>query len=169
MRRKYDTRHNDAVIALDGADRAILTELQRDGRMTVAELAERIHLSSSAVLRRMRRLEASGVIDRYVMLVDREAVGRPTSVFVEISLTSQHEDMLDAFEAAVAGCPEVMSCHLMTGPYDYLLHVAVADVADFERVHRSYLAVLPGVAQLRSSFALRTVLDDTAYDLDPTG
>ncbi|MGI9600732.1 MAG: Lrp/AsnC family transcriptional regulator [Acidimicrobiales bacterium] len=150
---------------LDAADRAILTELQHDGRMTVAQLAEHVHLSSSAVLRRMRRLESSGVIDRYVMLVDRNAVGRPTSVFVEISLTSQHEDLLDEFEAAVGSCPEVMSCHLMSGPYDYLIHVAVADVADYERVHRSHLAVLPGVAQLRSSFALRTVLDKTAHEL----
>ncbi|MDH5237574.1 MAG: Lrp/AsnC family transcriptional regulator [Acidimicrobiia bacterium] len=153
------------MIDLDATDRAILAELQHDGRMTVAELAERIHLSSSAVLRRMRRLETAGVIDRYVMLVDRHAIGRPTSVFVEISLTSQHEDLLDEFEAAVGSCPEVMSCHLMSGQYDYLLHVAVADVADYERVHRSHLAVLPGVAQLRSSFALRTVLDKTAYEL----
>lgn len=106
-----------------------------------------------------------GVIDRYVALVDPAHVGRATSVFVEISLSSQHEDLLDDFEAAVGGCPEVMSCHLMAGSADYLVHVMCADVADYERIHRSHLALLPGVANLRSSFAIRRVLDTTAHTL----
>lgn len=133
--------------------------------MTNADLADRVHLSPSAVLRRVRGLEEAGVIERYVMLVDPAAIGRPTSVFVEITLSSQQEDVLDAFEAAVVHIPEVMSCHLMAGAADYLLHVACADVADYERLHRAHLAQLPGISQLHSSFAIRTVADRTAYTL----
>ena len=147
-------------VSLDRIDRAILNLLQRDGRLTNAALAEAVHLSPSACLRRVRRLEDEGVIDRYVMLVDPAVVGRGTDVYVEISVTSQREDVLDAFEAAVVECPEVMSCHLMAGNADYLLHMVVADVADFERVHRDHLARLPGVANLRSNFAIRAVHDD---------
>ncbi len=154
------------MITLDATDHAILAHLQQDGRMTNADLAERVHLSPSAVLRRVRRLEEAGVIDRYVMLVNPAAIGRPTSVFVEISLRSQQEDVLDAFEAAVVHIPEVMSCHLMAGAADYLVHVVCADVADYERIHRAHLAQLPGISQLQSSFAIRTVAERTAYSLD---
>ena len=99
------------------------------------------------------------------MLVDREAIGRPVSVWVEISLESQHGDYLDEFEKAVRASPEVMSCHLMAGDGDYLLHVACIDVADYERIHRSHLARLPGVARLRSSFAIREVCARTDFPL----
>jgi Lrp/AsnC family leucine-responsive transcriptional regulator len=150
---------------LEALDQSILTELQRDGRITNAELADRIGLSPSACLRRIRRLEETGVIDRYVALLDPAAIGRPTSVFVEISLNSQHEDVLDAFEAAIVECPEVMSCHLMAGAADYLVQIRCADVNDFERIHRAHLARLPGVANVHSSFALRTVCDRTAHQL----
>jgi Lrp/AsnC family leucine-responsive transcriptional regulator len=149
------------VVGLDGTDRRILELLQADGRMSNADLAEAIHLSPSATLRRVRRLEESGVIGGYVMLVDAAKVGLPTSVFVEITLSSQHEDVLDAFEAKVVEIPEVMSCHLMAGQADYLMHVLCADVAHYERIHRSHIAQLPGIATLRSNFAIRTVSDHT--------
>ena len=152
-------------MSLDDLDRSILAVLQEDGRITNNDLADNVGLSPSACLRRVRRLEESGVIDRYVALVNRKAVGKPTSVFVEISLNSQHEDLLDEFEAKVGDCPEVMSCHLMAGQADYLIHVVCADVADFERIHRSHLAQLPGIAQLRSSFAIRAVTSTTAQAL----
>ena len=148
---------------LDRTDVAILNLLQADGRMTNADLAEAIHLSASATLRRVRRLEESGVIHRYVMLIDPARIGLPTSVFVEISLSSQQEGVLDEFEARVVEIPEVMSCHLMAGQADYLLHVVCADVADYERIHRSQIAQLPGVATLRSNFAIRTVSNPTHY------
>lgn len=150
---------------LDTTDVAILDILQSDGRMTNAELAEAVHLSPSATLRRVRRLEESGVIARYVMLLDPVTVGLGTSVFVEITLSSQREDVLDEFEAAVVEIPEVMSCHLMAGQADYLLHVVCSDVADYERIHRSHIAQLPGVARLRSNFAIRTVSAHTNYVL----
>ena len=99
-------------IELDGTDRKILDLLQGDGRMANARLAERVHRSESACLRRVRRLEAEGVIAGYVMLVDQASIGRPVDIFVEISLAGQSEEMLDHFEAAVGTCPEVMACHL---------------------------------------------------------
>ena len=100
-----------------------------------------------------------GVISGYRATIDRSRVGLGTTVFAEISLTSQQEDHLDEFEAAVLAVPEVLSCHLMAGDADYLIQVVAADVADYERVHRNHMARLPHVAKLRSSFALRRVVE----------
>lgn len=154
------------MIELDAVDRSILRVLQDDGRVTNAELADRVGLSPSACHRRVRRLETDGAIDRYAALVNRELVGRGVSVFVEISLESQREVLLDQFEAEVRKIPQVMSCHLMAGNADYLVHVTCRDVAGYERIHREYIAVLPGVTRVRSSFAIRTVADTTALDFD---
>lgn len=147
---------------LDALDRTILKELQRDGRLSNAELAAKIGLSASATLRRTRALERRGVIEGYIALVDRGAIGRGTTVFVEITLDNQTESKLDGFEAAITNCPEVVACHLMAGDADYLVQVACADVEDYERVHRDWLSTLPGVARIRSSFALRAVGPRTA-------
>ncbi len=153
------------MIHLDDLDHAILDALQDDGRMTNAELADKVGLSASACHRRVRRLESDGVIEQYTALVNRQLVGRGVSVFVEISLESQREDVLDAFEASVSNVPHVQSCHLMAGNADYLVHVTCTDVADYEMIHREYIALLPGVTQVRSSFAIRTITDTTALDL----
>ena len=150
---------------LDKLDLAVLNELQVNGRMTSAELGDRVGLSPSAALRRVRRLEEAGVISRYVMLLDPAAIGRTVSVFVEISLDSQAEELLDEFEAAIRAAPEVMSCHLMAGAADYLVHVVCVDVADYERIHRQHLASLPQVSRLRSSFAIREVCARTDFEL----
>ena len=158
-------RHILLDMDLDEMDRAILAKLQQDGRMTNADLAASVGLSPSATLRRTRALERSGVIDRYVALIDLRAIGRGTSVFVEITLDNQSEAQLDRFEAAIADCPEVVACHLMAGDADYLVQVVCADVEDFERVHRDWLSKLPGISRLRSSFALRAVCQRTAFDL----
>lgn len=150
---------------LDVTDKAILHALQSDGRITNIELAERVGLSPSACLRRVRGLEESGVIDSYAAVLDPAAIDRGTSVFVEISLASQQESVLDQFEEAVAIHPAVMSCHLMAGDADYLVHVVCSDVSDYERLHRTHFALLPGVARIRSSFALRTVVDRIDHEL----
>jgi DNA-binding Lrp family transcriptional regulator len=142
---------------LDRIDRTILAELQRDGRLTNRELAEKVHLSESACLRRVRSLEEAGVIDRYAALVSQTKVGLPGNVFVSITLNRQEQADLAAFEEAVRRVPEVMECYLMTGQQDYLLRVVVTDPADFERLHSQHLTRLPGVARVQSSFALRTV------------
>lgn len=150
---------------IDETDRRILAVLQKTGRISNADLSEKVNLSASACHRRVQRLEADGVIAGYVALLDRRKLGRPTTVFVEITLSGQTDEVLDAFEAAVARIPDVLECHLMAGSADYLLKVVVLDTDDFARIHRRHLARLPGVAQMQSSFALRTVRWTTALAL----
>lgn len=147
---------------IDATDKRILEELQKNGRMTNAELGEKANLSPSACHRRVQRLEAEGVIGGYVALLDARRIGRPAVVFVEITLSGQTEEVLDAFERQVALIPEVIECHLMAGTADYLLMVVASDTEDFARIHRRDLARLPGISQMHSSFALRTVFKTTA-------
>jgi len=147
---------------LDATDRRILSTLQREGRITNADLSERVNLSPSACHRRVQRLEEEGYLTGYVALVDARRLGRPTTVFVEITLQGQADELLDAFEREVRRVPEVLECHLMAGTADYLLKVTARDTEDFARIHRQYLSRLPGVAQMHSSFSLRTVLQTTA-------
>ncbi len=147
---------------LDETDRRILSVLQKHGRISNAELSERINLSPSACHRRVQQLEARGYIRDYVALLDPRLVGRPTTVFVEITLSAQADEVLESFEREVAKIPDVLECHLMAGTADYLLKVVAFDTEHFARIHRRYLARLPGVAQMHSSFALRTVFKTTA-------
>ena len=147
---------------LDAIDRRILKALQRAGRMTNAELSESVGLSPSACHRRVAQLEKSGVIRDYVALLDQKRLGLPTTVFVEITLSGQADEVLDAFEREVARIPDVLECHLMAGTADYLLKVIAEDTEHFAQIHRRHLARLPGVAQMHSSFALRTVFKTTA-------
>jgi len=147
---------------LDETDRRILVVLQAQGRITNAELSERVNLSPSACHRRVQRLEEDGVIAGYVALVNARRVGKPTTVFVEITLESQAEDLLDAFERGVARIPDILECHLMAGTADYLLKIVAEDTEDFARIHRQFLSRLPGVRQMQSSFALREVRKTTA-------
>jgi Lrp/AsnC family leucine-responsive transcriptional regulator len=150
---------------LDPTDLRILSVLQRDGRITNAELAEQVRLSASACHRRVARLEKDGVIAGYAAMLDPKAVGRPATVFVEITLAGQSDELLDAFEREVARIPDVLECHLMAGTADYLLKVVARDTDDFARIHRRHLARLPGVAQMHSSFALRRVVSTSALPL----
>lgn len=149
-------------MTLDETDRRILRVLQRTGRISNAELSERVNLSPSACHRRVQRLEAEGFIRDYVALLDPRKLGVPTTVFVEITLSGQADEVLDAFEKAVARIPDVLECHLMAGSADYILKVVAENTEDFARIHRQSLARLPGVAQMQSSFALRTVFKTTA-------
>ncbi|MFT4583412.1 MAG: Lrp/AsnC family leucine-responsive transcriptional regulator [Gammaproteobacteria bacterium] len=146
---------------LDRTDRAILHELQLDGRLSNVILASRVNLSESACLRRVRSLQESGVISGYAMLVDQAKVGLSSTIFVQISLDRQQREDLDKFESAVAKVPEVMECYLMTGEADFLLRVIARDAADFERLHSNCLTRLPGVTRVHSSFSLRTVVKKT--------
>jgi len=132
------------------------------GRMSNAELSDVAHLSPSACHRRVQRLESVGLIRDYVALLDARKLGVSTTVFVEITLQGQTEDVLAAFEQAVARIPDVLECHLMAGSADYILKVVAEDTEDFARIHRQHLARLPGVAQMQSSFALKTVFKTTA-------
>ncbi|GGA93925.1 Lrp/AsnC family transcriptional regulator [Allosediminivita pacifica] len=149
----------------DETDRRILRVLQGRGRLSNAELSEQVNLSASACHRRVQRLEESGVISGYVALLDARKMGLATTVYVEITLNAQANEVLDAFEKAVARVPDVLECHLMAGTADYILKVVAEDAEDFARIHRQYLTRLPGVAQMKSSFALRTVCNSTALPL----
>jgi Lrp/AsnC family leucine-responsive transcriptional regulator len=144
-------------MTLDRQDRALLTLLQRDGRISNSDLAEAVHLSESACLRRVRALEARGLIEGYTARLNQQLLGYPVNVFVSITLDRQEQANLQLFETEVRRIPEVMECYLMTGDFDYLLRVIVADTADFERIHARQLTRLPGVARVHSSFALRTI------------
>lgn len=150
------------MVELDEIDRRILTVLQKNGRISNADLSERISLSASACHRRVQRLEAEKVIANYVALLDPRKLDRPSTVFVEITLSGQTEEVLDAFEREVARIPDLLECHLMAGKADYLLKISAHDTDDFARIHRRYLARLPGVAQMQSSFSLREVWQTTA-------
>jgi len=151
--------------ALDRIDRKILAALQDDARLTNADLAEKVGLSPSPCLRRVKALEVAGVIRRYATLIDPAAVNLPVSVFVSVTLERQVEERLEAFEAAVVERPEVLECYLMTGEADYLLRVVVADLAAYERFLKDHLTRIPGVASIKSSFALKQVRYNTALPL----
>ncbi len=153
---------------LDRYDKAILVELQRDGRISNVQLAGLVSLSESACLRRVRALEQAGLIERYVALLNQKEAGLPGTVFVHIALRREEQSELAAFEAAVQNIPEVMECYLMTGEFDYLLRLVIADMADFERLHNEALTRLPGVARVNSSVAIRTVRKTTELPL-PNG
>jgi DNA-binding Lrp family transcriptional regulator len=142
---------------LDAIDRAILTRLQENARIANVELSGEIGLSPAPVMRRVRGMEEAGVIRRYVTLLDPAAIGLPVSVFVNVTLERQAEQGLERFEAAIRKRPEVMECYLMTGDSDYLLRVVTADLSAYERFLIEHLTRVPGVASIKSSFALKQV------------
>ena len=150
---------------LDRHDKLILKALQKDGRISNVQLATQVSLSESACLRRVRALEESGMISRYAALISQNEAGLPGNVFVQIGLHREVESDLAAFEEAVRDIPEVMECYLMSGEFDYLIRVVVADMADFERIHKTELTRLPGVARVNSIFAIRTVQRKTELPL----
>jgi Lrp/AsnC family leucine-responsive transcriptional regulator len=142
---------------LDQLDRQILALLQEDGRMTVSSIAEKIGLSISPCLRRIKILEDEGVISRYVAVLNQKQIGLPVSVFVSIKLESQRVEALEKFGKSIARWPEVLECYLMTGARDYLLRVVAADLAAYEQFLKDKLTRLDGIASIESSFALGQV------------
>jgi len=149
-------------IELDKIDLRILAALQADARLRNVELAEQVGLSASPCLRRVRRLQDSGVIRGYATLVDPEAVGLPVSVFIQVTLERQTEAALEVFERHMAEWPEVMECYLMTGDSDYLLRVVAADLSAYQEFLMQKLTRVEGVASIKSSFALRRIAYRTA-------
>jgi Lrp/AsnC family leucine-responsive transcriptional regulator len=154
-----------ANISLDSIDRKLLAALQENGRLTATELADRVGLTTSPCLRRLRLLEEAGIIRGYTALLDQKKLGLPVSVFVSIKLERQQEDALQKFEAAIRRCPEVLECYLMTGPRDYLLRVVAKDLADYERFVKDTLTRIDGIANIESSFALGQVKHSHALPL----
>jgi Lrp/AsnC family transcriptional regulator, leucine-responsive regulatory protein len=142
---------------LDSVDRQMLAILQREGRISNAALAERLHLSPSPCLRRHKALEEQGVIAGYRAVLDRKAIGLALTVFVELKVEGHSEAKARAIEEAVATMPEVVSCHLVSGAADFLLEVVVPDLSSYERLLLGSLLKLPGVSDVRSNFAIRRV------------
>ncbi|MEO1322711.1 MAG: Lrp/AsnC family transcriptional regulator [Pseudomonadota bacterium] len=138
---------------MDSKDRQILAELQSDGRLTNQDLSERVSLSPSPCLRRVRLMEDRGVITGYTALVDQKAWGLPITVFIRIKLERHSDDTVQAFERAITHMPKVMDCWLMTGRSDYMLRVIAADLDDYEQFVRRDLQRVPGVASIDTSFA----------------
>ena len=152
-------------IELDQYDRSILSELQRDGRLTNVELAERVNLSPSACLRRTRMLEESGIVAGYALLLDHRVCGKPGNALIMVSLDQQGRQALSKFEDAVQEVPEIMECYLLAGQADYFVHVVFDDAADFERIHTCILTQLPGVVNVHTTLSLRTVKKTTVVNL----
>jgi Lrp/AsnC family transcriptional regulator, leucine-responsive regulatory protein len=152
-------------VQLDSIDRSILNELQGDGRLSNLALAQRVHLSPSACLRRVKALEDSGVIARYVALLDPKAVARHGTSYTIINLESTQPQQLEAFEQAVRDMPEILDCVYVAGANDYLVRFAYRDTEDLERMHAEVLPRLPGVLRSNSMLVLRTVKRTTALAL----
>jgi len=150
---------------LDTTDWKILRLLQSDARISNVELARQVGLSPSPCLNRVRTLEESGYISRYVSLLDPLRVGLKVSVFIQVTLEKQIKPALETFERAIRDRPEVMECYLMTGDADYLLRVVVPDLQAVEHFILNFLSRVPGVGNIRSSFALKQVKYQTALPL----
>ncbi|MCX7325122.1 MAG: Lrp/AsnC family transcriptional regulator [Hyphomicrobiales bacterium] len=152
-------------VDLDSRDRTILRLLQQDGRITNAELAERVHLSPSACLRRVKQLEEAGLIKSYAMFLDEKIAGFPGTAFVSVTLDQQGRASLDRFEKAIMQYDEVLECYLLAGNHDYLVRVVYRDSADFERIHSEIITQLPGVSRVQSTMTLRTIKRSSALPI----
>ena len=150
---------------LDKTDKIILIELQKNAQRAITDLAASANLSASSCHRRVKLLEEAGVITGYYAELDRTKLGLGNEFFVEVSLSAQTEEAFEKFEKAVQRVPEIMECHLMSGQFDYLLHVVAIDAADYERIHRSRISRLPGVQRIQSSLALRTIKSWAGYPI----
>lgn len=142
---------------LDKSDKIILKTLQVSAQVPLTDIAGKAGLSPSTCHRRIKAMEAAGLILGYGAQLDRKRLGFANEFFVEVSLAAQTEEAFEKFEKAVARVPEILECHLMSGQFDYLLRVVARDAEDYERIHRTHLARLPGLQRIQSSLALRTV------------
>lgn len=148
---------------MDRLDQKILVALQGDARISMADLGETVGLSTSACHRRVRLLEEAGLIEGYAARLNREALGLRMELFVTVSLTSQASSVLEAFETAVRRVPEIVECYLLAGRSDYLMRLVIADMAEYETLHRTRLTSLPGVSNMETTFNLRTVTPFRGY------
>ena len=151
-------------IHLDPADRRILSALIKNGRLTTNELAAKVSLSASPCWTRVKRLEASGVIESYVAILNHKAIGLANTVFVEVTLNKHDEKVLTSFGEALLQIPEVVEAHLVTGDYDYLIKLAVSGTEHYERFLRERLYRLPGIQHTQTTFALRALKSSVSVD-----
>jgi len=151
----------NSELDLDSRDRKILKFLQQDAKLTNAELADKVGLSPTPCLRRVKRLEEVGYIRGYKVEVDRHKLGYPVMAFVQISLTKQVEGVLDAFEKRIHEHSSVINCYLTTGDSDYLLHVVAKDLEDYARIVRYEISAIQGVENVKTTFAIETIVENS--------
>ena len=151
---------------LDEMDREVLRLLQDDGRISSAELARRVNLSAPGLQKRLKKLEQKGVIDRYVTLVNREALGLDLLCFAQVTLTHHQPECVSNFCTRVQGLQEVLECHYLAGEFDYILKVVVADRHHLEKLLREQIIPIPGVDKIRTSIVLNEVKTSTSLPLD---
>lgn len=156
------------MIALDDIDKRIVSTLQAEGRLPMVDLAERVGLSPTPCQRRVKRLEEEGVIERYAALVPPPALGLALQAMVQVTLDDHSEKTVEAFEAAIRACPEVVACYAMTGDMDFLLHVLAPDLASFSEFAMKALLRMPGVRGTRSSFIMQAVKNDLVWAPQPS-
>lgn len=150
---------------LDKIDRAILSTLQENARLSNVELAETVGLSQSACLRRVHQLEEQGVIESYQAVISNKAIGQKITAIIQITLNGQSVEHFRSFEAAIQKCPHVVACFLMSGESDYVIRVNAKDMDHFETIHKDWLSTLPGVSRMQSSFAMRVVVNRANIDI----
>jgi len=150
---------------LDKIDRAILGVLQENARLSNVELAETVGLSQSACLRRVNNLETLGIIEAYQAVISNKAIGQTITAIIQITLSGQSVQHFQDFEAAIAKCPYVVACFLLSGESDYIVRVNAKDMENFEMIHKQWLSTLPGVSRMQSSFAMRVVVNRANIDI----
>jgi Lrp/AsnC family transcriptional regulator, leucine-responsive regulatory protein len=154
---------------MDAIDRKILSELQRDGRISNVELAERVNLSPSPCLRRLKRLEEDGLIAGYSAVLDRRKVGLGLTVFVELKIEGHSTKTATRLEKVFRAMEEVVACHIVSGPADFLLEVVVEDLEAYEHFLLGTLLEVPGVTDVRSDFVISTIKSNGALPLTRSG
>ena len=154
------------LMSLDELDYRILQVLQRDGRISNQDLADEVGLSPSPCLRRVRRLESTGIVQKYVALLSPAAVGKPLHVFVEVRLDRQTGTARERFEAEVLKSPVVLQCHIIAGDWDYLLHVVVSDLDELRDFHMNRLGKIPGISNVKSNISMKLVKYSTMLPLN---
>ncbi|WP_334312350.1 Lrp/AsnC family transcriptional regulator [Roseovarius sp. ZX-A-9] len=151
---------------VDNTNRRILSILQYDSQISMARLSERVGLSLSACHRRVKNLEAEGLIEGYGARLSREALGLEIQVFIEVRLTSQRQEDIQAFETAIARMPEILECHLVSGELDYLMRVTARNTAAYADLYRNRISQIPSVLQIKTLLSLATVKEFRGYHLD---
>ena len=152
---------------MDEIDRKILRLLQDNCRLSIANIGDKVGLSASACHRRISLLEKDGVIENYTARLNGEKLGYNMTFYVEVSLESQSDAVLSAFEKAALGRPEVLECYLTTGEADYLIKVAAPDTKSYERIYKRTIAALPHVSRIQSSLVMKTVKRWSGYPTQP--
>lgn len=151
--------------SLDDIDIKILNALQRQGRMSISDISEHLHISVSACHRRLSRLQSEHIIDRYLALINPSKVGLSMTFYVDVTLQEQSVSAFEAFENKVQIIDEILQCHLLAGQADYLLFIAARDAQDFSRIHQNRLAQLPHVAHMHSNLVIREVKAFKGFNL----